>query len=213
VGADLVVRTGSLLAALTLATALAARMGGVALGSWQITMQIFLLLSLTMDALAIAAQALVAKHLGFDDGAGARRIARRLMELGVVAGVVLGTVLYALRLPLASIFTDDPRVLERAGFLIGLLAISQPVAAAAFMLDGILIGALMTRFLAGAMVISSALFAVVALVVFEQGWGTTGLAIGIGLWLTARVVTTGRLYLSARWTATALPPRTGAVIR
>jgi Na+-driven multidrug efflux pump len=135
------------------------------------------------------------------------------MELGVVAGVVLGTVLYALRLPIASIFTDDPRVLERAGFLIGLLAISQPVAAAAFMLDGILIGALMTRFLAGAMVISSALFAVVALVVFERGWGTTGLAIGIGLWLTARVLTTGRLYLSTRWTETRLPPRTVAVTR
>lgn len=46
VGGHLVVRTGSLLAALTFATAAAARMGLIVLGSWQITMQVFMLLAL-----------------------------------------------------------------------------------------------------------------------------------------------------------------------
>lgn len=194
VGGHLIVRTGSLLAALTLATSLAARMGTTELASWQIGMQIFLLLSLTMDAIAIAAQALVAKHLGGDDRAGARRIGARLMEMGAGVGLILGAVLFALSGPIASIFTSDPAVREEAKDLIVWLAVIQPIAAVAFTLDGILIGALETRFLAHAMVAASAVFAAVAAAAFANGWGTAGLAAGAGAWLVVRAVTTGVHY-------------------
>ena len=53
VGADLAVRTGALLLALTVATSIAARMGEVPLAAWQIAMQAFLLLALVLDSIAI----------------------------------------------------------------------------------------------------------------------------------------------------------------
>lgn len=194
VGADLIVRTGSLLAALTLATSLAARMGTVVLGGWQIASQIFLLLSLTLDSLAIAAQALVARHLGAREDASARRVSNRLLEMGLALGVVLGIVLFTLRNPIAAVFTDDPEVQEQAARLIAWLAIAQPVAALAFTLDGILIGALATRFLAVSMLGASLLFAGIGLLAFANDWGPAGLAAGMGVWLLVRTLTTGARY-------------------
>ena len=195
VGADLIVRTGALLAAITLATALAARMGTVTLGSWQIASQIFLLLSLTLDSLAIAAQALVARHLGARDDASARRVSSRLLELGLLVGLALGVALYLGRGAIAGLFTDDPEVLLETTELLGWLAIAQPVAALAFTLDGILIGALATRFLAISMVGASVLFAAIGLISYASGWGVTGLASGMGAWLLVRTLVTGARYV------------------
>ncbi len=53
------------------------------------------------------------------------------------------------------------------------------------------------------MLASSVLFAVASLVAYEAGWGIRGLAAAMGLWLVARLATTGWLYLSRRW---ARPP-------
>jgi len=212
VGADLVVRTGSLLAALTLATALATRMGTISVAAWQIAMQVFLLLSLSMDALAIVGQSLIARHLGAGDPAAAEGLARRLLELSVVAGALLALALFAARGGVARVFTDDAVVITTASLLLGWLALAQPLGALVFTLDGILIGALQTRFLAYAMLASSLLFAGVSLFAYNAGWGLRGLAAAMGLWLVARVVTTGWLYLSRRWarppelTATFLEP-------
>ena len=211
VGAELIVRTGSILAATTLATALAARMSEVALGAWQITFQLFLLLSLMLDSVAIAAQALVAAALGRQSGKGddelegrgpvegPRRISTRLLEWGLAAGVVLGAVLFLLRGTIAGAFSDDPRVTQEAANLIGWLGAIQPLAAIAFTFDGIFIGALRTRFLAGSMALSSAAFVGVAYAGYRAGWGTAALAAGATLWMALRVATTGWLYSRPSW--------------
>ena len=199
VGGDLVVRTGALLAALTFATATAARMGVVALGSWQIAMQIFLLLSFTQDSVAIAAQALVARYLGQRLPDEAADVGRRIMWWGLVVGAALGFVLFLLRGQVAGIFTDDPEVTAAAVGLIAWIALIQPISATAFTLDGILIGASDTRFLALAMVACSVVFAAVCVAALEVGWGTAGLALGASLWQAARAGTTGARFLRGRW--------------
>ncbi|HEX2049655.1 MAG TPA: MATE family efflux transporter [Actinomycetota bacterium] len=202
VGADLLVRNGSLLLALTVATSVAARMGIVALGAWQITMQLFLFLSLVLDSVAIAAQALVGRHLGAGSPGRADELARRLMEWGIVVGVALAAALFVVRTPVAGLFADDARVVASAAALIGWLALLQPLAAAAFTLDGILIGASDTRFLAGAMAASSALYVALAVASLEAGWGTGGLAAGATVWMVARTATTGARLRGGRWTLT-----------
>ena len=199
VGGDLVVRTGALLAALTFATATAARMGVVALGSWQIAMQIFLLLSFTQDSVAIAAQALIARYLGQRLPDKAADVGRRIMWWGLVVGAGLGLVLFALRTPVAGVFTDDSEVTAAAVGLIAWIALIQPLSAAAFTLDGILIGASDTRFLALAMVGCSLIFAAICYAALEVGWGTAGLALGASLWLAARAGTTGARFVRGRW--------------
>jgi putative MATE family efflux protein len=199
VGADLVVRTGALLAALTIATSVAARMGVVELASWQIAMQVWLLMSLSLDSIAIAGQALVAKHLGARTPERATDIGRRLMTWGTWIGLFLAVTLTALSTPIADIFSDDPRVVNAAAALIVWVGVTQPLSSAAFTLDGILIGASDTRFLAYAMVASSVLFVGGSLLALDLDWGTAGLAGAATVWLVARAGTTGVRFVGGRW--------------
>ena len=203
IGADLVVRTGALLGALTLTTSVAARMSLDSLGAWQITMQLFLFLSLVLDSVAIAAQALIGKHLGAGTPAEARAVSVRLMEWGLLAGFTTGLVLYLGRSQLASLFSNDESVVEAAAWLLAWLAAVQPLSALAFTLDGILIGASDTRFLAQSMLLSSVAFAAVSLASLSFDWGTPGLAAGATLWLLLRTTTTGWRWRGNRWTSVA----------
>ena len=202
IGADLVVRTGALLGAMTLATSVAARMSLDVLGAWQITMQLFLFLSLVLDSVAIAAQALVGKHLGAGSRTEAREVTVRLMEWGLLIGVVVALVLYLGRSELASAFSNDPTVVASAASLIAWLAVVQPLSALAFTLDGILIGASDTRYLAKSMLLSSLAYAAVSLLALNLDWGTTGLATGATLWLALRTSTTAWRWRGDRWTLT-----------
>lgn len=199
VGLDLSVRTGSLLAALTIATSVAARMGQVPLASWQIAMQVFLLLALTLDSVAIAAQALIALRLGAGEPEPVTAVGRRLMSWGTGLGLGLSVVLLVLSRPVTSIFSADPEVVSATAALLVWLAIVQPLAAIAFTLDGILIGASDTRFLAVAMAASSAVYVGLAVVALQQDWGIAGLAVGMTVWLFTRVATTGIRWQREKW--------------
>jgi putative MATE family efflux protein len=203
IGADLVVRTGSLLGAMTLATSVAARMGLDSLGAWQIMMQLFLFLSLVLDSVAIAAQALVGKHLGAGAHGEAREVSARLMEWGLLVGIGIALVLFLLRGLVAGAFSSDESVVAAAAGLIAWLAAVQPLSALAFTLDGILLGASDTRFLAKSMVASSLAYAAISLAALELGWGTAGLAAGATVWMLLRTVTTAWRWRGGRWTLVA----------
>ena len=72
-GRDLLIRTAALRAALVLAVVVATQIGDDDLAAFQVVFQIWNLLALILDAIAIAAQAMVAKALG----AGDERVADR----------------------------------------------------------------------------------------------------------------------------------------
>ena len=199
VGIDIVVRTGALLAAITVATSVAARMGVVALASWQIAMQVFLLLALALDSVAIAAQALVGRFLGAGDLEGAESVARRLMTWGWWVGGSLLVPVLILRGSLAGAFSNDPQVVSVTAGLLAWVALAQPLSGAAFTLDGILLGASDTRWLAGAMLSCSALYIALALVALNAEWGVAGLVAGATLWLVARAGTTGVRFAGGAW--------------
>lgn len=199
VGADLVVRTGALLAAMTFATAVAARIGVVSLAAWQVTQEMFLLLALMLDSVAIAGQALVGKHLGAGAPERAEEIGRRLMQWGLLVGAALLALLLPLSEPVARIFTSDPEVVAATAGLLVWLALIQPLSALAFTLDGVLIGATDTRFLAKAMALSSLVYAIIAAVTLMLHWGTGGLMAGVTVWLGVRSLTTGARWRSRAW--------------
>lgn len=200
VGGELALRTGSLLTGLTMATAIAARIGTTSVGGWQIAMQLFLLLSLTMDSVAIAAQALVASHLGAGEVERAREVGRRLIALGIYLGMALMAMLLATAYPLAGVFTDSPAVSALATALLIWVALLQPVGAVAFTLDGILIGASDTGFLAIAMALSTAVFVAVMVVLYGVGLGISGLVTGMSIWMLLRAGTTWWRFRGNGWT-------------
>jgi putative MATE family efflux protein len=196
-GGALVLRTGSLLGAFVLASAILARVGAASLGAHQIAFQLFVFIALVLDAIAIAGQVIVGRRLGAGDADGARAAARRMIELSVAAGVVFGALLLALRGLIPRAFTDDPRVIERAKTLWPLFALMQPIGAAVFALDGILLGAGEAGYLAWSMLGALACFAPIA--VASLDWGVTGVWIGLNVLMVVRLVTCGVRFAGGRW--------------
>jgi Na+-driven multidrug efflux pump len=184
-------------------TNLAARISDDAVAANQIAFGIFLFLALSLDALAIAGQAMVGRFLGSADAHQARAAARRMMEWGVIVGIGFGIVLVVSRPWLVPLFTDDPGVRHLADQLILVVAVLQPLNAAVFVLDGVLIGAGDQRFLAGAMVIATFLvYAPAALLVTVAGGGVVALWGALALWFLARGVGLMGRYLGPKWQIT-----------
>ncbi|HVW19492.1 MAG TPA: MATE family efflux transporter [Solirubrobacteraceae bacterium] len=198
-GGALVLRTGSLYASFVVAGAVLARVNAWSLGAHQIAMQLFAFLSLVLDAIAIAGQVIVGRRLGAGEADEARAAARRMIELSVAGGVLLGAALLALRSALPHAFTGDPRVLERAKTLWPLLALMQPFGAAVFALDGILLGAGETTYLAWSMLAAGALFAAVSLASLHFGWGVLGIWAGFDALMLVRLATCGARFRGGRW--------------
>lgn len=191
VGRNLAIRTGALLATFTLATAVAARVSDVALAAHQVLSQLFLFLALGLDALAIAAQALVARVLGSGDRLGAREVSDRLLALGVGVGIAL-TLLLAVVGPLVpGWFTSDPETRRAIAGAFGILVVLQPLAAIVFVWDGVFIGAGDFGFLALAMVGAALVAGTLLLMVLPLGWGLNGVWWSIGALLGARGLTLG----------------------
>lgn len=201
-GRDLLVRTVALRLAFVAATFVAARSGTVELAAYEIAFAVFTTLALALDAVAIAAQAMIGRLLGADQPIEARRAARRLVEWGVAAGLALGLGTAAVSSVLPPIFTEDHAVAELVSFLLLWLAALQPLAGVVFTFDGILIGAADLRYLAVAMVISTASFIPLLVLVLALGLGLGWLWAALGIFLTVRAITLGVRLVSDRWLVT-----------
>ncbi|GIU91007.1 MAG: MATE family efflux transporter [Acidimicrobiia bacterium] len=188
VGGQLTVRTAALLAVFTTTTAIASRIGDDEVAAHQIAWQIWLFLALALDAIAIAGQAIVGRTLGAADAGGTRASARRMIEWAVIAGGVAAAVVIAARPFLASAFTDDPAVRDHLLVVLWAVAVMQPLGAVVFVLDGILIGAGESRYLAVAMLAAAAAFVPAAALVLTMGGGL------LALWGALYVFMFARLY-------------------
>jgi len=194
----LAVRTLALIGTMTLATAVAARVGTAQVAAHQVATQIWLFLAMVIDSLAVAAQALIARQRGAGDNSGARRVAGRLLGWGLLIGTGLACALLALEPLLPRAFTSDPEVLDGIRLIYPFVVIMQPLNALVFVWDGVLMGAEDFRFLAAQMVLSAACAASVLLLVLPLGWGLAGVWWGIAALMIARAVTLGLRYRSPR---------------
>ena len=211
-GVPLIVRTLTLRAALLLATYVAAAAGTVAIAAHQVAFTIWLFLSLMLDAVAIAGQAIVGRYLGASDVDGTRAATRRMVEWGVGSGIVLGVVLLALRAVFVPLFTEDPAVRELLGSVLVVAAVAQPVCGVVFALDGVLIGAGDGRYLAVAGLITLACFTPLALLVLATDGGLVWLWWAFNAFMLARLVTLVTRWRGEAWlvTGAALPRRTAS---
>jgi len=198
VGRDLLLRTGSLVGTMTLATAVAARVGTVAVAAHQVAHQLWLFLALVVDALAVAAQALVSKHLGADDPDAARSVSDRLFQWGLAVGVALGVGFFLLRPVLPSFFTDDPATVAALLDVYLFVALLQPLNGLVFVGDGIYMGVEAFSYLAQAMIATALAAAAVLLLVVPMGWGLTGVWWGIATLMGGRLATLVGPYLRGR---------------
>ena len=201
-------RTASLIVALLTATAIASRISDDAVAAHQICMQVLLFLALSLDALAIAGQAMVGRFLGASSSDDARAVGRRLIELGVGVGLLFGLAVVVARPWLAELFTNDAGVRHLTLEVLWIVAALQPLAAVVFVLDGVLIGAGDAGYLALAMVVATVgVYLPAALLVAALDAGLLWLWGALSLWMLARFVGMVARFRTTRWeVAGAVPP-------
>jgi len=198
VGRDLFLRTATLVGTMTLATAVASRVGVTAVAAHQVANQLWLFLALVVDALAVSAQALVSKHLGAEAPETARDVANRLLQWGVGVGVALGSGFALLQPVLPAFFTDDPATQTAVLSIFAFVAWLQPLNGLVFVWDGIYMGAEDFGYLAKAMIASALAAATVLLLVKPMGWGLEGVWWGITTLMIVRLVTLALPHLQTR---------------
>ncbi|WP_432587482.1 MATE family efflux transporter [Streptomyces sp. HD1123-B1] len=201
-GTPLLIRTLSLRAVMLIATAVAARLGDTDIAAHQIVLGLWSLLAFALDAIAIAGQAIIGRYLGASDAEGARAACRRMVLWGVVCGVVLGLLVIVSRPLFIPLFTTDPAVRDALLPALLVAAVTQPISGVVMVLDGVLMGAGDGPYLAGAMLITLAVFAPVALLVPPLGGGLTALWWTMTLMMVARLVTLWLRARSGRWIVT-----------
>jgi putative MATE family efflux protein len=204
IGSWLMLRTLSLRIAILATVLVVTAQGAVNLAAHQLAMTIFSFLAFALDALAIAAQALIGKELGASNPARARLLTRTMIRWGAGFGVVTGLLLAAAAPWAGALFTSDPGVHSALTSALWILAAGQPIAGYVFVLDGVLIGAGDAKYLALAGLVNLAVYVPLLLAVSASGTsGTAGLmwlwaAFALG-YMAARALTLGMRARSDRW--------------
>lgn len=196
-GVPLSVRSIALGIVLLASTAVAARLGGVVLAGHQIALQVWILLALALDAPAVAAQVLIGEAVGLADRSQARAVGRRTLRLALVAGSVLGGMTMAGAGAVPHVFTADSGVWVAATRALLICGAQQPIAAIAFVLDGLLLGASEYRTLSTAMLVALLGFVpIAAAVLIDHSLGIVGVWLALTVWMALRTVV-----LLRRWRA------------
>ena len=191
VGGVLVVRTLMIMLSLTIAAAAASRIGTIEVAAHQVVAQLWFLLAMVVDALAIAAQALVAELEGADDRKGVRELSDRLLKWGVGVGVVLGIAVGVGGHLLAPVFTTDVAVQDAIRSVLFIAALMQPIAAWVFVADGIYLAKLAIRLLATSTGVGLVGVLATLGLTLAFGWGLAG------VWWAMTAMVVGRFAILA----------------
>lgn len=200
----LFVRTLGLRAALLATVFAATSHGTAATAGYQVVFTIFSTAAFALDALAIAAQALVGEALGARNAERARAVVRRCVFWGIACGVGIGALLAATSPVIGYVFTSDDRVLEILPAAVLTLGLSLPLGGFVFVLDGVLMGAGDARYLAWTSLVNLAVYLPVlwALTVLVPTGTVALVALTAGftvVFMLARALTLGLRARGGRW--------------
>lgn len=158
VNRDIFLRTLCLVAVTVFFTSTGAAFGDVVLAVNTLLMQLFTLFSYIMDGFAYAGEALTGKYIGAGNRQELQRTIRHLFGWGIALSLAF-TLLYGIGgKEFLGLLTNEQSVISASGdYFYWVLAI--PLAGfAAFLLDGICIGATSTHIMLKAMVVASGSF-------------------------------------------------------
>ncbi|MFD4180707.1 MATE family efflux transporter [Rhodococcus sp. NPDC058514] len=202
-GRDLILRSLAFQACFLSAAAVAARFGAAAVAAHQVVLQLWNLVALTLDSLAIAAQTLVGAALGAGRAAQARGLARRLTEWSTVFAVALAAAFALGHTVLPALFTDDAAVIDQIDVIWWFFVAIMPVAGVVFALDGVLLGAGDAPFLRNA-TLGCAIVGFLPLIWLSlvQDWGLAGIWTGLTVFMVLRMLAVVWRVASGRWAVT-----------
>ncbi len=199
---DIMGRTVLLQLSFTTFVFLGARFGDVTLAANQVLMQFLEITAYALDGLAFAAEALIGQAVGARSLADTRAAGRITMQWGFGGAAALALVFAAAGPGIVDLMTTSAEVRIEARAYLPWLVVAPLIGVAAWIYDGIFIGALLTGDMLRAMLASVAIYAL-ALILLVPLAGNHGLWAALMVMNAARTLTLWRLYpkvlaLSAR---------------
>ena len=193
VNGDIMIRSVLLQASFTSFIFLGAGLGDVTLAANQVLMQFLNITAYALDGFAFSAEALVGQAVGARRPVNVRRASVVTAQWGVGGAVALAAAFALLGGPVIDLLTTSPEVRETARHFLPWLVAAPVIGVAGWMLDGIFIGATLTREMRNAMFLSVGVF-VAAVLVLPSVWGNHGLWAALMILNLTRGVTMFRLY-------------------
>lgn len=182
---DIFLRTLCLVAVTVFFTSQGAREGEIVLAVNTLLMQLFTLFSYVMDGFAYAAEALAGRYIGAGNDTSFRRLVRVLFTWGAGLSATFTFVYAVSGESFLGILTDEQTVLVAARDYFA-WAVAIPVAGvAAFLWDGIFVGATRSREMLRSMWIASASFFLIYFT-FHPLWGNHALWLAFIVYLALR---------------------------
>ncbi len=158
VNRDIFLRTLCLIATTLFFTSAGASQGKTILAVNALFMQLFTLYSYVMDGFAFAGEALIGKAIGAHDREDYRITVKRLFLWGIIMATAFTLVYTFGGKPFLSLLTDETTVIHASADYIHWALLIPVCGMAAFIWDGIYIGATATRGMLIAMASATALF-------------------------------------------------------
>ncbi|EME19673.1 MATE family efflux transporter [Rhodococcus triatomae] len=199
-GRDLILRSLAFQACFLSAAAVASRFGAAAVAAHQVVLQLWNLVALTLDSLAIAAQTLVGAALGAGRVSGARGLSRRLTAWSTVFASLLAVVFALGYSVIPGLFTSDVAVQDQIAVAWWFFVAIMPVAGVVFALDGVLLGAGDAAFLRNATLGCAAVgFLPLIWLSLVFDWGLAGIWTGLTVFMVLRMLAVVWRTSSGRW--------------
>lgn len=207
-GKNLILRSLLFQVSFVSAAGVAGRFGAHSLAAHQVMLQLWSLLTLVLDSLAIAAQSLIGALVGsIAAGAASAKSAReageKILKLSVGLACGLAVVLGLSSHVLPRLFTQDEEVLSTMQPLWWIMIGMVVLGGAVFALDGVLLGAADAVFLRNATAVAALvgfLPAIWASLFFD--WGMIGIWSGLALFIVIRLVAVIWRFYSGAWLPT-----------
>lgn len=204
VNADILVRTLLLEAVLVSFLFWGAGLGDVALAANQVLLQFLTITAFALDGFAFAAEAVVGTAFGARSPAGVRAGLQVASLWAAATGLALGAGFALLGGPAIDLMTTAPDVREAARMFLPWMALAPVTGVAAWMLDGVFLGATRTRDLRNAMAGAVAIY-FGALLILAPLWGNHGLWAALHVSFLARTALLARRYPALERAAGAAP--------
>lgn len=193
VNGDIMVRSVLLQLSFTAFVFIGARFGDGTLAANQVLMQFLSITAYALDGFAFAAESLVGQAVGARARGEVRQAARLCMGWGF-GGAVAMAAAFAVAGPwIIDLMTTAPGVRAEARLFLPWVIVAPVIGVAAWIYDGVFIGATLTGAMRRAMTVSVAVYAV-ALLALVPAFGNHGLWAALMVLNAARGVTMARAY-------------------
>jgi MATE family multidrug resistance protein len=193
VNTDILIRSLMLQAIFVSFMFVGAAEGDVTLAANQVLLQFLMIASYALDGFAFSAEALVGKAFGRRDAAQLRRAALLASGWGIAAAALMALGFALTGGMVVDLMTTAPEVRAQARIYLPYMVGLPVIACAAFMLDGIFVGATRSRDMRNMMALSFAIY-VVCVVLLTPALGNHGLWLAMLISFVARGLTLGARY-------------------